>query len=67
MGIPPAVPLNWLGRAKIRVAPIDDGVVADVQKTTELYFRAGLIKQKLDAAEIVDRSFTSAIGKGAGL
>ena len=67
MGIPPAVPLNWLGRVKIRVAPIDDGVVADEQKTIDLYFRAGLIKQKLDAAEIVDRSFTSAIGKGAGL
>src|SRR5439155_19179936 len=29
MGIPPAVPLNWLSRAKIRVAPIDDGVVTD--------------------------------------
>jgi sulfonate transport system substrate-binding protein len=67
MGIPPAVPLNWLSRAKIRVAPIDDGVVADEQKTIDLYFRAGLIKQKLNAAEIVDRSFSGAIGKGAGL
>jgi sulfonate transport system substrate-binding protein len=67
MGIPPAVPLNWLSRAKIRVAPIDDAVVADEQKTIDLYFRAGLIKQKLDAADIVDRSFSSAIGKGAGL
>ncbi len=27
MNIPPAVPLNWLTRAKIRIAPIDDGVV----------------------------------------
>jgi sulfonate transport system substrate-binding protein len=67
MGIPPAVPLNWLSRAKIRVAPIDDGVVADEQKTIDLYFRAGLIKQKLNAADIVDRSFSEAIGKGAGL
>jgi sulfonate transport system substrate-binding protein len=67
MGLPPAVPLNWLSRAKIRVAPIDDGVVTDEQKTIDLYFRAGLIKQKLDAADIVDRSFSSAIGKGAGL
>jgi sulfonate transport system substrate-binding protein len=67
MNIPPAVPLNWLGRAKIRVAPIDDGVVADEQKTIDLYFRSGLIKQKLNAADIVDRSFSGAIGKGAGL
>ena len=66
MGIPPAVPLNWLSRAKIRVAPIDDGVVTDEQKTIDLYFRSGLIKQKLNAAEIVDRSFSDAIGKGAG-
>jgi len=67
MNIPPAVPLNWLSRAKIHIAPIDDGVVADEQKTIDLYFRSGLIKQKLNAADIVDRSFSGAIGKGAGL
>jgi sulfonate transport system substrate-binding protein len=67
MNIAPAVPLNWLSRAKIRVTPIDDGVVADEQKTIDLYFRSGLIKQKLSAAELVDRSFANAIGKGAGL
>jgi sulfonate transport system substrate-binding protein len=67
MNIPPAVPLNWLDRAKIRIAPIDDAVVADEQKTIDLYFRAGLIKQQLNAADIVDRSFAEAIGKGAGL
>jgi sulfonate transport system substrate-binding protein len=67
MNVPPAVPLNWLNRAKIRIAPIDDGVVADEQKTIDLYFRAGLIKQKLNAADIVDRSFTDAIGKAVGL
>jgi sulfonate transport system substrate-binding protein len=67
MNIPPAVPLNWLSRAKIHLAPIDDGVVAGEQQTIDLYFRAGLIKQKLNAADIVDRSFSDAIGKGAGL
>jgi len=66
MNIPTAVPQNWLSRAKIRIAPIDDGVVADEQSTIDLYFRWGLIKQKLDAAEIVDRSFSDAIAK-AGL
>jgi sulfonate transport system substrate-binding protein len=67
MSIPPAVPLNWLSRAKIRVAPIDDKVVIDEQQTIDLYFRSGLIRQKLNAADIVDRSFSNAIGKGAGL
>jgi sulfonate transport system substrate-binding protein len=67
MNIPTAVPLNWLARAKIRIVPIDDGVVADEQKTIDLYFRSGLIKQNLNAADIVDRSFSAAIGKGAGL
>jgi sulfonate transport system substrate-binding protein len=67
MNIPTAVPLNWLTRAKIRITPIDDDVVADEQKTIDLYFRSGLIKQNLNAADIVDRSFSEAIGKGAGL
>ena len=67
MNIPPEVALNWLSRAKISIAPIDDGVVADEQKTIDLYFRAGLIKQKLEASAIFDRSFSEAIAKGAGL
>jgi sulfonate transport system substrate-binding protein len=68
MNVAPSVPLNWLTRAKIRIAPIDDSVVADEQKTIDLYLRAGLIKQKLDANAIMDRSFNDAIAKGgAGL
>lgn len=67
MNIPPAVPLNWLRRAKIQIAPIDDAVVADEQKTIDLYVRTGLVKQRLTAADIVDRSFADAIAKGAGL
>lgn len=67
MNVAPSVPLNWLQRAKIRIAPIDDSVIADEQKTIDLYLRAGLIKQKLDAATLVDKSFSDAIGKGAGL
>jgi sulfonate transport system substrate-binding protein len=67
MNIPPVVAVNWLQRAKIRITPIDDDVVADEQKTIDLYVRTGLIKQPLKAADIVDRSFTDAIAKGAGL
>lgn len=67
MNIPPAVPLNWLKRARIRIAPIDDAVVTDEQTTIDLYVRTGLIKQRLNASDIVDRSFADAIAKGAGL
>ena len=65
MNIPSTVAVHWLSRAKIEIAPVDDAVVAGEQKTIDLYFRAGLIKQKLDAAAIVDRSFNDAI-KGVG-
>jgi sulfonate transport system substrate-binding protein len=65
MSIPPSVPLNWLRRAKIQIVPIDDSVVIDEQKTIDLYFRSGLIKQRLDAVEIVDRSFAGALGQSA--
>jgi len=61
MGIPREVPLQWFKRAKISIAPIDDGVVADEQATIDLYFRTGLIKEKLDARSIVDASFNSVI------
>ena len=67
MNIPASVSLNWLARAKFRLALIDDSVVADEQKTIDLYFRSGLISRKLDASDIVDRSFAEAIAQGAGL
>jgi sulfonate transport system substrate-binding protein len=66
MNIPTAVALNWLARAKIRLAVNDDSVVADEQKTIDLYFRSGLIGRKLDASDVVDRSFAEAIAQGAG-
>jgi sulfonate transport system substrate-binding protein len=66
MNIPAAVAVNWLQRARIRIVPIDDAVVTDEQKTIDLYFHAGLIKQKLDASDMVERSFSDAIAKGSG-
>jgi sulfonate transport system substrate-binding protein len=65
MNIPPAVPLNWLRRARIKITPIDDAVVADEQKTIDLYFRVGLIGERLTASEIVDRSFAESIARAA--
>ena len=45
----------------------DRVVLTSPGRMPDLYFRSGLIKQKLNAADIVDRSFSGAIGKGAGL
>lgn len=64
MNIPARVSLHWLARAKVRIAPIDDSVTRDEQRTIDLYFRWGLIKRKLDAEDLVDRSFSDAVAKG---
>lgn len=61
MGIPPAVPLNWLSRAKIRLTSIDDAVISGEQQTIDLYLRNGLINRPLKADDIVDKSFATAI------
>jgi len=61
MSIPKNVPLQWFKRAKIGIAAIDESVVSDEQSTIDLYFRTGLIKEKLDAKAIVDPSFNEAI------
>ncbi len=65
MNIPSAVAVNWLQRARMKVEPIGDAVVTDEQRTIDLYFQSGLIKQRLDASDIVDRSFADAIAKGS--
>lgn len=61
MGIAPEVAFNWLERGKIRLTPIDDDVIRGEQQTIDLYHRAGLIKKRLDASEILDRSFSESI------
>ena len=61
VGLSPEVGLKYYARAKIRATPVDEGVVADEQKTIDLYVRNGLIKSPLKAADIVSPIFTSAI------
>ena len=41
--------------------PVDAGVVADEQKTIDLYVRSGLIKTPLKAENIVSPIFTPVI------
>ena len=43
---------------------IDASVIADEQKTIDLYLRSGLIKMRLAASDIVSPIFTSTIVAG---
>ena len=57
IGLDVKVPRLWLSRARITLVPIDDTVVADEQKTIDLYRRHGLIAADLKASDVFDRSF----------
>jgi sulfonate transport system substrate-binding protein len=61
VGLPAEVGRKIHRRGRYRVSPIDDGVVADEQRTIDLYARFGLIKTRLDAASVVSAVFTPAI------
>jgi sulfonate transport system substrate-binding protein len=41
--------------------PIDDRVVADEQRTADRYLRARVIRERLDAGQVFDRSFNEAL------
>jgi sulfonate transport system substrate-binding protein len=64
MNVPQPVAQLWFERARTRVVPIDDSVTADEQRNIDLYSRAGLVRRKLAAGDILDRSFTDAIVAG---
>lgn len=64
MNVPEPVALRWFERARARVVPIDDGVVADEQRNIDLYARAGLVRRRIAASDVLDRSFTDAIKAG---
>lgn len=61
VGLPQEVALQYLSRQAVRPVAIDDTVVADEQKTIDLYFRAGLIQTQLDAGTVLDRSFNDPV------
>ncbi len=61
VGLPNEVGQKVYARARIQPTPIDAGVIADEQKTIDLYYRSGLIGKSLDASTIVSVVFTPAI------
>ncbi|MGY2052601.1 ABC transporter substrate-binding protein [Methylobacterium sp. JK268] len=64
IGLPPEVPLAWFRRADIRPVALDAAVVADEQRTIDLYRRHRLIPAPLSAEALVDPSFNAAAQRG---
>ncbi len=61
VGLPIEVGEKFYTRAKIQATPIDNSVIADEQKTIDLYYRSGLIGRRIDASTVVSAVFTPAI------
>jgi sulfonate transport system substrate-binding protein len=66
VGLPIEVGEKFYTSAKIHAAPIDASVIADEQKTIDLYYRSGLIGRRIDASTVVNAAFTPAIAAVVG-
>jgi len=56
-GLPPAVLKTVYLRAQLHPVPIDDKLIAEQQKTADLYQHANVIAARLDVAPSFDRQF----------
>ncbi|MCC8391501.1 ABC transporter substrate-binding protein [Paraburkholderia sp. MMS20-SJTR3] len=56
-GLPPEVLKTVYQRAQLHPVAIDDGLIAEQQKTADLYHRADVIKARLDVTPSFDRQF----------
>ena len=64
MNVPAPVAEHWFARAATRVVPIDDAVAADEQRNIDLYARAGLVRRRVEARDLLDPSFNQAAEAG---
>ncbi|WP_424134241.1 ABC transporter substrate-binding protein [Roseomonas chloroacetimidivorans] len=64
MNVPAPVAEHWFKRAGTRVVTIDDSVAVDEQKNIDLYVRAGLVRRRIEARDLLDPSFNDAIQAG---
>jgi sulfonate transport system substrate-binding protein len=61
IGVTPAVARLIFERETPLPVPIDDSVIRDQQKIVDRYLAAGVIRSRLDAAQLFDASFNSAL------
>ena len=64
MGLDARVPAQWFARASDRIVPTDDAAYRNEQVVIDLYTEAGLIRQKVTAADAFDPSFNGAVRAG---
>jgi sulfonate transport system substrate-binding protein len=64
MGLDARVPAQWFARAGDRIVPTDDVAYRNEQVVIDLYTEAGLIRQKVTAADAFDPSFNDAVRAG---
>ncbi|SDB92948.1 ABC transporter substrate-binding protein [Paraburkholderia lycopersici] len=57
-GLPADVLKTVYRRAQLHPVPIDDGLIAEQQRTADLYLRADVIKTRLDVAPSFDKQFS---------
>jgi len=59
-GLPADVLKTVYQRAQLHPVPIDDSLIAEQQRTADLYLRANVIKARLNVAPSFDKQFSSA-------
>ncbi len=64
MNIDQRVPAQWFSRAGDRIVPTDDAIIQNEQKVIDLYADAGLLRQRVAAADAFDSSFNDSIRAG---
>ncbi|MBB5693003.1 ABC transporter substrate-binding protein [Muricoccus pecuniae] len=64
MNVPAPVAEHWFRRAATRVVPVDERVAVDEQRNIDLYTRAGLVRRRIEAKDLLDASFNDAIASG---
>jgi hypothetical protein len=64
MGLDARVPAQWFARAGDRIVPTDDAAYRNEQVVIDLYTEAGLIRQKVTAADAFDSSFNESVRAG---
>lgn len=64
VGLPPEVAVKAFTRQNSTPVMIDSEVIADEQRTIELFRTAGLISRSFDAAAVLDPAFNDAVSDG---
>jgi sulfonate transport system substrate-binding protein len=63
IGLPVAVLEAVARQGNYHAVPVDKKVIADIQKIADVFFKAGLIPEKVNVKKVFNTSFNSVLGK----